>query len=187
VSGLAPNGDVIPKPIKGSTMTRAPQTKRFDFTALPVLFIVGLVLELLLIAVTKISLSAFPIESKDGTSVFAVLRTPDFRIGTVMWALYAVIYWAWPRITGRSLNRALGLTHFAIVIFTFNVRYFFELELIRTINFEAVGTSHSIAQTWPWAYLFWIASIALLATNVVLVFNLVQSLFKRPVAFHAHR
>lgn len=104
-----------------------------------------------------------------------------------MWALYAVIYWAWPRITGRSLNRALGLTHLAIVIFTFNVRYLFELELIRTIDFEAVGTSHSITQTWPWAYLLWIASIALVATNLILLFNLVQSFFNRPVATHAHR
>ncbi len=167
-------------------MTRAPQAKRFDFTALPVLCLAAMVLELLLIAITNVSQSAFPVESKNGNSVFAIVRTSDVRIGTVMWTLYAVIYWAWPRITGHSLNRALGLTHFAIVIFTFNVRIFFELELIRTINFEA-ARSHSIVQTWPWAYLLWIASLALLATNLVLLYNLVQSFFNRPVAFHAHR
>jgi cytochrome c oxidase subunit I len=45
--------------------------------------------------------------------------------GTVVFALFAAIYFWWPKVTGRMLSKRLGTIHFWLVIVGFNLTFFF--------------------------------------------------------------
>jgi cytochrome c oxidase subunit 1 len=99
----------------------------------------------------------------------------------------AVIYFYYPRVTGRPLNRALGYLHFWItMVVTFlglGVRWVpyippTEVLPVRYVDYSSWKNGFG----WPvWMWVTGVMLLLLIVAQVLFVFNLLFSLFRRRV------
>ena len=89
----------------------------------PLLFAVGFMFTFVLGGVTGVMLAAAPIDFHVTDSYFVVAHMHYVLFGGSVLALYAGIYYWFPKITGRLLNERLGKWHFWLTLVGFHLTF----------------------------------------------------------------
>ncbi len=89
----------------------------------PLLFAVGFMFTFVLGGVTGVMLAAAPIDFHVTDSYFVVAHMHYVLFGGSVLALYAGIYYWFPKVTGRLLNETLGKWHFWLTLIGFHLTF----------------------------------------------------------------
>ena len=90
----------------------------------PMLFAVGFLVTFVAGGVTGIILASPTLDFHLNDTYFVVAHFHYVMGGTVIFAVFAAIYFWWPKITGRMLSKRLGQWHFWLLIIGFNMTFF---------------------------------------------------------------
>jgi cytochrome c oxidase subunit 1 len=96
---------------------------RISFTA-PMLFALGFLFTFLLGGISGVMLAAAPIDFHVTDSYFVVAHMHYVLFGGSVFALYAGIYYWFPKVTGRVLDERLGKVHFWMTLVGFHLTFF---------------------------------------------------------------
>ena len=89
----------------------------------PMLFALGVVFNFLIGGITGIFLADVPTDINLSDTYFVVAHFHYTIIGGEIFALFAAIYYWFPKITGRMYNEKLGQLHFWIMFLGFNATF----------------------------------------------------------------
>ena len=90
----------------------------------PMKFSLGFLITFVGGGVTGIMLASPSIDFHLSDSYFVVAHFHYVMGGTVIFAMFAAIYFWWPKVTGRMLSERLGSLHFWMLMVGFNVTFF---------------------------------------------------------------
>jgi cytochrome c oxidase subunit I len=90
----------------------------------PMLFALGFLFTFLLGGLTGVLLAAAPIDFHVHDSYFVVAHMHYVLFGGSVFALYAGVYYWWPKVTGRLLDERLGKVHFWMTLVGFHLTFF---------------------------------------------------------------
>jgi cytochrome c oxidase subunit 1 len=90
----------------------------------PMLFALGFLFTFLLGGLSGVMLAAAPIDFHVTDSYFVVAHMHYVLFGGSVFALYAGIYYWWPKVTGRVLDERLGKVHFWMTLVGFHLTFF---------------------------------------------------------------
>jgi cytochrome c oxidase subunit 1 len=88
------------------------------------LFAVGFLFTFLIGGITGVMLAAAPIDFHVSDTYFVVAHMHYVLFGGSVFALYAGLYYWWPKITGRLLDERLGKLHFWMTLAGFHITFF---------------------------------------------------------------
>ena len=89
----------------------------------PMLFALGFLFTFLLGGLTGVMLAAAPIDFHVSDSYFVVAHMHYVLFGGSVFALYAGIYYWWPKVTGRLLDERWGKVHFWMTLVGFHLTF----------------------------------------------------------------
>src|SRR2546422_8959254 len=90
-----------------------------DFTV-PIKFVFGFLATFLIGGITGIYLASVPVDTQLHQSYYVVAHLHYVLFGGSVMTIFAGVYYWFPKITGRMLNKALGEWHFWTVFLGFN-------------------------------------------------------------------
>jgi cytochrome c oxidase subunit I len=90
----------------------------------PMLFALGFLFTFLLGGISGVMLAAAPIDFHVTDSYFVVAHMHYVLFGGSVFALYAGIYYWFPKVTGRLLDERLGRVHFWMNLVGFHITFF---------------------------------------------------------------
>ena len=90
----------------------------------PLLFALGGVGVFTIGGLSGIMVAAFPLDWQVHDSYFVVAHMHYVLFGGAMFALFAALYYWWPKMFGRTLGRRLGRVQFWITFVGFNLAFF---------------------------------------------------------------
>src|SRR5919108_698229 len=144
-----------------------------DFTV-PIKFVFGFLATFLIGGITGVYLASVPVDTQLHQSYFVVAHLHYVLFGGSVFAIFAGIYYWFPKITGRLLNRTLGEWHFWTTFIGFNGTFL----IMHTLGLE--GMPRRIATytnpNWGPTNAFITAMSFLIALSVLLfTINLIWS------------
>ena len=89
----------------------------------PMLFALGFLFTFLLGGLTGVMLAAAPIDFAVSDTYFVVAHMHYVLFGGSVFALYAGIYYWWPKVTGRLLDERWGKVHFWMTLVGFHLTF----------------------------------------------------------------
>jgi cytochrome c oxidase subunit 1 len=89
----------------------------------PMLFAIGFLVTFLLGGLSGVLLAAPPIDFHVSDTYFVVAHFHYVLFGTIVFAVYAGVYFWFPKMTGRMLNDRWGKLHFWLTIIGFNATF----------------------------------------------------------------
>ncbi|MFF4776306.1 cytochrome c oxidase subunit I [Microtetraspora fusca] len=89
----------------------------------PMLFAIGFLVTFLLGGLTGVILASPPLDFHITDTYFVVAHFHYVVFGTVVFAMFAGFYFWWPKMTGRMLNKTLGLVHFWMLFIGFHTTF----------------------------------------------------------------
>jgi cytochrome c oxidase subunit 1 len=89
----------------------------------PMLFALGFLSLFVIGGLTGIYLAAFPIDWQVHDSYFVVAHFHYTLLGGVVFAIFAGLFYWWPKMFGRTLNEKLGKWQFWLLFVGFNVAF----------------------------------------------------------------
>jgi cytochrome c oxidase subunit 1 len=92
--------------------------------ATPMLFCIGFLLNFLLGGVTGVMIASPPIDFQAHQSYFIVAHMHYVLGGGSLFAIFAALFFWWPKIFGRKLDETLGKWCFWLLFVGFNVTFF---------------------------------------------------------------
>jgi cytochrome c oxidase subunit I len=90
---------------------------------LPMLFCIGFLFQFLIAGLTGIMLAVAPFNWQLSDSTFVVAHFHFVLIGGLLYAIFAGIYYWYPKAIGRMLNKKLGLWHFWLFTIGFHLTF----------------------------------------------------------------
>jgi cytochrome c oxidase subunit 1 len=90
----------------------------------PMLFAIGFLVTFLAGGLTGVMLASPTLDFHLSDTYFVVAHFHYVMGGTVIFALFAAIYFWFPKLTGRKLGRGLGVVHFWLMTIGFNMTFF---------------------------------------------------------------
>jgi cytochrome c oxidase subunit 1 len=94
-----------------------------DFST-PMLFALGFISVFTIGGLSGIYLAAFPIDWQVHDTYFVVAHFHYVILGGSVFAIFAGLYYWWPKMFGRMLDESLGKWHFWLVFVGFNMTFF---------------------------------------------------------------
>ncbi len=89
----------------------------------PMLFAIGFLVTFLLGGLTGVMLASPPIDFQVSDTYFVVAHFHYVLFGTIVYAVYAGVYFWFPKMTGRMLDERLGQVHFWLTTLGFNMTF----------------------------------------------------------------
>ncbi|UGS37646.1 cytochrome c oxidase subunit I [Capillimicrobium parvum] len=89
----------------------------------PLIFCIGFLSQFLIGGITGIMVAIFPVDWQVHDTYFVVAHFHYVLMGGAVFAIFAGIYYWFPKITGRMLNEPLGKWSFALMFIGFNVTF----------------------------------------------------------------
>jgi cytochrome c oxidase subunit 1 len=90
---------------------------------LPMLFCIGFLFQFLIAGLTGVMLAVAPFDWQLSDSTFVVAHFHFVLIGGLLYAIFAGIYYWYPKAIGRMLNKKLGLWHFWLFTIGFHLTF----------------------------------------------------------------
>ncbi len=90
----------------------------------PLLFALGFISVFVIGGLTGIYLAAFPIDWQVHDTYFVVAHFHYTMVGGSLFAIFAALYYWWPKMFGRTLDERLGKWHFWLLFVAFNLTFF---------------------------------------------------------------
>jgi len=89
------------------------------------MFCVGFLIQFLIAGLTGIMLSAAPFDWQLGNSYFVVAHFHYVILGGIVMAVFAGVYYWFPKVTGKMLSESLGKWHFWLFVIGFHLTFDF--------------------------------------------------------------
>jgi cytochrome c oxidase subunit 1 len=148
-----------------------------DFT-LPMKFAFGFMATFLIGGITGVYLSSVPVDTQLHQSYYVVAHLHYVLFGGSVMTIFAGVYYWFPKMTGRMLNKTLGEWHFWTVFIGFNATFL----VMHTLGLE--GMARRIA-TYPGGFgeegwgttniIITVASFVVAVSVLIFLYNLVVS------------
>ncbi len=142
----------------------------------PMKFAIGFLVTFVGGGVTGVMLAAPALDFHLTDTYFVVAHFHYVMGGTVIFAMFAAIYFWWPKVTGRMLSERLATVHFWLLMVGFNMT-FFVMHILgrngmprRVADYPAVDGIEGMNQIASVGY------VVLVVSMIPFVTNLVQSL-----------
>lgn len=91
---------------------------------LPMLFCIAFLFQFLIAGLTGVMLAVAPLNWQLTDSYFVVAHFHYVLIGGLLFMIFAAIYYWYPKVTGRMMNKKLGLWHFWLFLVGFHTTFF---------------------------------------------------------------
>ncbi len=146
----------------------------------PMLFSVGFLVTFVAGGVTGVILASPTLDFHLNDTYFVVAHFHYVMGGTVVFALFAAIYFWWPKVTGRMLDKRLGQWHFWLLVIGFNATFFVMHFLGRD------GMPRRVADYQPtddfelWNLIASLGFVVLVISTVPFLWNVIAS-FRKPM------
>ena len=146
----------------------------------PMKFAIGFLVTFVGGGVTGIMLAAPAIDFHLSDSYFVVAHFHYVMGGTVIFAMFAAIYFWWPKVTGRILSERLATIHFWLLMVGFNLTFFVQHLLGRAGMPRRVADYRPIPQFELWNAISSAGFVVLAASFVPFGISVVRS-FRSPM------
>ncbi len=93
--------------------------------ATPMMFCVAFLCQFLIAGLTGIMLACAPFDWQLGNSYFVVAHFHYVILGGIVMAVFAGVYYWYPKVTGKLLNETLGKWHFWLFVIGFHLTFDF--------------------------------------------------------------
>ena len=90
----------------------------------PLLFALGFISVFVIGGLTGIYLASFPVDWQVHDTYFVVAHFHYTMVGGSLFAIFAALYYWWPKMFGRTLDDRLGKWHFWLLFVAFNLTFF---------------------------------------------------------------
>ncbi len=142
----------------------------------PMKFAIGFLVTFVGGGITGIMLASPTLDFHLSDSYFVVAHFHYVMGGTVIFAMYAAIYFWWPKVTGRMLSERLGTVHFWMTMVGFNLTFFVMHLLGRGGMPRRVADYRPIDDFELWNKIASLGYLVLVASVVPFVIAIVRSL-----------
>jgi cytochrome c oxidase subunit 1 len=89
----------------------------------PMLFSCAFLFQFLMAGLTGVMMSVAPFDWQLTDSYFVVAHFHFVLVGSLLFTIFAAIYYWFPKVTGRMLSERLGRWHFWLFVIGFNVTF----------------------------------------------------------------
>ncbi|CAA9539964.1 MAG: Cytochrome c oxidase polypeptide I [uncultured Thermomicrobiales bacterium] len=184
VTGLGPTPDAV---FSASTMLIAIPTgvKILNWTATmwggslrfstPMLFAVGLVSQFVIGGLSGVMHAVVPVDSQQNDTYFVVAHFHYVLFGGTVFAIFAGLYYWWPKIFGKVLSERLGKLHFWLTFAGFNLT-FFPMHFLGLAGMPRRYWSYGAESgLWFWNIIVSAGALLIAASVWVFLYNVLES------------
>jgi cytochrome c oxidase subunit 1 len=149
---------------------------------IPMIFCLGFLFQFLIAGLTGVMLAVTPFDWQLSDSYFVVAHFHYVLIGGLLYAIFAGLYYWYPKAVGRLLNRKLGLWHFWLFTIGFHLT-FDTMHFSGLLGMPRRIFTYDIGRGWEMLNLIGSVGAIFQAVGVLcLVINLIRSLRHGKVA-----
>src|SRR5205085_1897095 len=143
----------------------------------PLLFVLGFFFIFIIGGMTGVMVASVPIDSQVHDTYFVVAHFHYVLVGGAVFPLIGAVYYWFPKITGRMLSETLGRWNFWLAFIGFNAA-FFPMHILGLEGMPRRVYTYPAETGWGGTNLFIsLAALVLFASFVVLLFNVIASLW----------
>ena len=144
----------------------------------PLLFAVGFVSMFIIGGLSGVMHASPPSDAQQQDTYFIVAHIHYVLFGGSIFAIFAGIYYWWPKMTGRMMNEGLGKLHFLITFIAFNVA-FFPMHFLGMDGMPRRIQTYSEGMGWDlWNMVSTVGAFLLGASVLIFLYNVFHSLLK---------
>lgn len=137
----------------------------------PLYFALGFLGQFVIGGITGVVLAAVPVDWQVHDTYYIVGHFHYVLFGGGAFALFAGIYYWWPKLTGRLLDEGLGKLHFWLFFIGFNLT-FFPMHILGLLGMPRRVYTYAPGQDWEiWNILATVGSFIIAAATLVFVWN----------------
>jgi cytochrome c oxidase subunit I len=144
----------------------------------PMLFSVAFLLQFLIAGLTGIMLSVAPFNWQLHNSYFVIAHFHYVIVGGILFALFAGIYYWFPKVTGRMLDERLGKWHFWLFLLGFHLTFDF-MHIPGILGMPRSIYTYEANRGWTgWNQIVSVGAGVQAIATAIFVFNIVYSCLK---------
>ena len=148
----------------------------------PLLFAVGFIAMFIIGGLSGVMHASPPSDAQQQDTYFVVAHLHYVLFGGSIFAIFAGIYYWWPKMTGRMLSDTLGKLHFWMMFIGFNVT-FFPMHFLGLDGMPRRIYTYDSAMGWDmWNMVATVGSFLIGASLLLFMHNAFRSLRKGPRA-----
>ena len=148
----------------------------------PLLYILGFIFTFVIGGISGIMIASVPFDLQAHDTYFIVAHFHYVLIGGAVFPLLGAMYYWFPKLTGRMLSEPLGKWNFWLTIIGFNVA-FFPMHFSGLLGMPRRVYTYLPGLGWDiYNFISTVGAFILAVGLLVLVFNVIQSLLRRPAA-----
>jgi len=115
----------------------------------PMLFALGFIALFVIGGLTGMFVAAFPVDWQVHNTYFVVAHFHYTLVGGSVFAIFAGLYYWWPKMFGRKLNEKIGKVNFWLLFVGFNVT-FFPQHLVGLLGMPRRVATYTQGGLWEW-------------------------------------
>jgi cytochrome c oxidase subunit I len=150
--------------------------------ATPMLFSIAFLFQFLVAGLTGIILSVAPFDWQLHFSYFLIAHFHYVLVGSIVFMIFAALYYWYPKMTGRMLDEKLGKWHFWLMIIGFHLTFDF-MFIPGLLGMPRHIYTYMPNRPWTiWNQIVSIGGFIQAIAILVLVYNMVRSYFRGSIA-----
>ncbi len=134
----------------------------------PMLYALGFIALFLIGGLTGIYLAAFPLDWQIHNTYFVVAHFHYTLVGGAMFAIFAGLFYWWPKMFGRKLSERLGKYSFWTIFVGFNLT-FLPLHLVGLLGMPRRVYTYTEGGLWEWYNLLSTIGSGIMTVGILLI------------------
>lgn len=140
------------------------------------LFSVGFIAMFLIGGLSGLTLAVVPVDFQVTDTYYVVAHLHYVLFGGTVFALFAGMFYWFPKVTGRLLNETLGKVQFWLMLIGFNLT-FFPMHILGLEGMPRRIYTYTAGNGWSiWNFLETIGAFIILAAMLIFLYNFITSL-----------